>query len=140
MSRRVTKKYVDELTYEVIGGAIEVNKALGPGLLESIYHECMNREMEIRHLPYRSELPVDVMYKGNRLSSGLRCDMLVDDLLVVEMKAVSGLQAIHEAQTLTYMKLLQKPKGLLLNFTSTNIFRRGQKTFVNEYFRALPDS
>lgn len=135
---KATKEYLDHLTYRIIGAAIEVHRELGPGLLESIYHQCLQKEFLLRGIKCESELRVDVNYKGETLTTGLRCDFLVEDLVVIELKAVEGIIPVHEAQLLTYMKLLKKPKGILINFNSYNIFRDGQKSYVNEYFRALP--
>lgn len=135
----LTKKFVDELTYQIIGAAIEVHKALGPGLLESVYHKCMKQELSLRKLHFLSELMVPVSYKGIDLDAELRCDLLVEDAIVTELKAVDASAPIHEAQLLTYMKLLQKPKGILINFNCANLFKEGQRTYVNELFRGLPD-
>ncbi|HWA35190.1 MAG TPA: GxxExxY protein [Cyclobacteriaceae bacterium] len=135
----VTKKIIDQLSYDVIGAAIEVHKNLGPGLLESIYHKCLKEELLLRGHSVQSELYVRLFYKGKQLEAELRCDLLVDDLLVVEIKAVEAIIPIFEAQVLTYMRLLEVPKGLILNFNCVNIFKVGQKTFVNELYRALPD-
>lgn len=135
----MTKKYLDELTYEIVGAAIEVHKAIGPGLLESVYHKCLKHEFFIRKLRYGSEFYVPVEYKGLEMEADLRCDFLVEDAIVVELKAVDAIAPVFEAQLLTYMKLLQKPKGILINFNCVNLFKDGQKTYVNEYFRGLPD-
>jgi GxxExxY protein len=134
----MTKKYLNELTYQIIGTAIEVHKELGPGLLESVYHKCLKRELFLRKIKFYSEQVVPVNYKGIELDAELRCDLIIDDAIVVELKSVEALSPIFEAQILTYMKLLQKTKGILLNFNCVNIFREGQKTFVNELFRELP--
>jgi GxxExxY protein len=133
----MTKKYLDELTYLIIGAAIEVHKQLGPGLLESVYHKCLKHELMLRNIDYSSEKVVKVNYKGINLDTELRCDFLVDDAIVVELKAVDSFAPVHEAQLLTYMKLLEKPKGILINFNCYNLFDDGQKTFVNELFRKL---
>src|ERR1041385_2457101 len=134
----MTKKELDELTYKIIGAAIEVHKALGPGLLESVYHKCLKQELTLRDLSFVSELLVPVHYKGIDVDTELRCDFLVENKVVVELKAVEAIAPVFEAQVLTYMKLLEKPKGILINFYCTNLFKEGQKTFVNEYFRNLP--
>lgn len=134
----MTKKYLNELTYQIIGAAIEVHKELGPGLLESVYHKCLKRELFLQKIKFYSEQVVPVNYKGIELNAELRCDLIIDDAIVVELKSVEALSPIFEAQILTYMKLLQKPKGILLNFNCVNIFKEGQKTFVNELFRELP--
>lgn len=135
----MTKKFLDDLTYKIIGAAIEVHKDLGPGLLESVYQKCLKQEFFLRELRYSSELLVPVQYKGVEMDTELRCDFLVEDSIVVELKAVDALAPVHEAQILTYMKLLQKPKGILINFNCANLFKEGQRTFVNELFRKLPD-
>ena len=134
----ITQKYIDELTYQIIGCAIEVHKQLGPGLLESVYQKCFNREISLRNLVHQNELWVPVEYKGLLLEADLRLDVLVNDLIIVELKSIEGILPVQEAQVLTYMKLLKKPKGVLINFNCTNIFKEGQKTFVNEYYAALP--
>ena len=134
---KITKKYLDDLTYNVIGAAIEVHKELGPGLLESVYHKCMKHELSIRGISYESELRTPVTYKGLDLDTDLRLDLFVEDILPVELKSTDGIAPIFEAQILTYMKLLKAPKGMLINFNVTNIFKEGQKTFVNELYRDL---
>ncbi len=135
----MTKKYLNELTYQIIGAAIEVHKELGPGLLESVYHKCLKQELSIRNIKFLSEQVAPVNYKGLELDAELRCDLIVEDAIVVELKAVDAIAPVFEAQLLTYMKLLQKPKGILINFNCANIFKEGQKTFVNELFRDLPE-
>jgi GxxExxY protein len=133
----ITKKYLDELTYQIIGCAIEVHKQLEPGLLESVYQKCFNHELSVKHLNFLSQIFTPINYKGIILEADLRLDVLVEDLIIVELKAAEGILPVHEAQLLTYMKLLQKPKGILINFNSTNIFKEGQKTLVNEYYASL---
>lgn len=135
----MTKKYLNDLTYQIVGAAIEVHKALGPGLLESVYHKCLKHELLKRQLNFVSEFVVPVNYKGLELDAELRCDILVDDAIVVEIKAVEAIAPVFEAQLLTYMKLLKKPKGILINFNCANLFKEGQKTYVNEFFRELSE-
>ena len=135
----INKAYLKDLVYKVNGAAIEVHKNLGPGLLESVYHKCLKKELELRGVNYVSELKIPIQYKGLDIDADLRLDLLVEDILVVELKAVECLLPIHEAQILTYMKLLDKPEGLLINFNVSNIFYEGQRTFVNELYRALED-
>jgi len=130
--------YLDELSYKVIGCAIEVHKNLGPGLLESVYEKCFVRELLIQSIDFKKQIQVPIQYKGIYLDTELRLDILVEDLILVELKAIDGILPVHEAQVLTYMKLLQKPKGILINFNCTHIFKEGQKTFVNEFYAALP--
>ena len=130
----ITKKILDDLVYQVNGAAIEVHKALGPGLLESIYHDCMKHELTLRGIKYSSEHHIPISYKGFETSTILRCDLLVEEILVVELKSVTEIQPIFEAQILTYMKLLKLPKGLMINFNVKNIFHEGQKTYVNQLY------
>ena len=99
----------------------------------------MKQEFFLRELTFISEFLVPVHYKGINVNADLRCDFVVMDLVIVELKAVDGIAPVHEAQLLTYMKLLEKPKGILINFNCVNLFKEGQKTFVNEIFRSLPD-
>ena len=134
----ITQKYLDELTYKIIGCAIEVHKQLGPGLLESIYEKCFVRELSLQNLEFKTQQWVPVLYKGLLMEADLRLDVLVEDLILVELKAMEGLLPVHSAQVLTYMKLLQKPKGILINFNCTNIMKEGQRTLVNEYYAGLP--
>lgn len=130
---------MDDLTYEIIGCAIEVHKVLGRGSLESIYHQCLIEELKHRTINFLTEMKVPITYRGKQLDVDFRCDLFVEQCIVVELKSVQEIIPTFEAQLLTYMKLLQSPKGLLINFNCLNIFREGQKTFVNEYFSLLPD-
>ncbi len=136
----VNKKYIDSLTYSIIGCAIEVHKALGPGLLESVYQKCLIRELLLKNFDIRSQLKVPITYKGLDIEAELRLDTLVDDLIVIEIKAVEAINPVYEAQILSYVKLLNKPKGILLNFCCTNIYKEGQKTYVNQIYSSLPDA
>ena len=132
-----TKKYLDELTYEIIGAAIEVHKTVGKGLLESVYHQCMKEELSHRKINFLTEMKVPIIYKNKELTTDFRCDLFIEDCLVVELKSVLEMNSIFEAQLLTYMKLLKAPKGIIINFNCFNIFKEGQKTYVNEYFNLL---
>jgi GxxExxY protein len=136
---RVTKKYLNELTYKAIGCAIEVHKTLGPGLLESVYEKCFLRELTLRTIGFKNQLWVPLNYKGLELGTELRLDVLVEDILCVELKAQEGLLPIHDAILLSYMQMLEKPKGILINFHCINIFKEGQKTLVNNLFSLLPE-
>jgi len=136
---RITKHFLTNLVYQVNGAAIEVHKALGPGLFESVYHKCMIQEFRLRNLHFQSEISVPTIYKGLTVETALRCDFLVENILVVELKAVEKVLPVHEAQLITYMKLLNSPKGLLINFNTSHIFNEGQKTYVNELYRDLED-
>ena len=139
MSQIITKKIINDLTYQIIGAAIEAHKVLGPGLLESNYEKALIHELSLRGLRTKSQQTIQVPYKEILLDCELRYDILVEDLVLVENKAVLDMHPIFEATLLTYMKHLKIPKGILINFHVLNIFNNGQKTFVNEYFRELPD-
>ena len=108
--------HINELTYEIIGAAIEVHRVLGPGLLESSYRECLCRELSLRNIKFQRERGLPVQYKGIQLECGYRLDVLVADLVVVEIKAVEALASIHDAQLLTYLRLGGWRVGLLINF------------------------
>ncbi|MFH2002859.1 MAG: GxxExxY protein [Planctomycetota bacterium] len=106
----------DPFTAEIIGCAIEVHRVLGPGLLESTYQQCLAHELHLKEIPFKLEHPMLVEYKGVRLDCGYRIDILVDDRLILELKAVEKVSGIHKAQLLTYMKLSGIRTGLLINF------------------------
>ena len=101
---------------EIVDAAVKVHKALGPGLLESVYEICLCHELSIRGIPFRRQLDLPVCYEGIRLELGLRIDILVDDSVIVELKTVEKLLPVHEAQLLTYLKLSNNRVGFLLNF------------------------
>ncbi len=121
-----------KLTEEIIGAAIEVHKALGPGLLESSYEQCLSHELKLRGVPFQRQVSLPVEYKGVTLHSGYRLDMLVDKKVVVELKAVERFERIHEAQVLTYLKLGGWTVGLLINF-NVPILKTGIKRVVLNY-------
>ncbi|WP_396171677.1 GxxExxY protein [Flavobacterium sp.] len=135
----ITRSSLKDLVYQVNGAAIEVHKNIGAGLLENVYHQCLKKELELRKINFSSELQIPLNYKGYELESKLRCDLLIENCLVVELKSVAEINPVFEAQVLTYMNLLKAPIGLLINFNVKNIFYEGQKTMVNEYYRMLED-
>jgi len=117
----ITPAELDDLTEKIIGCAIEVHRVLGPGLLESVYQECMIIEMRRVGLRFESDRSVTIEYKGQRISGGLKLDLLVEGCVVVELKAVERLHSIHVAQVITYLKLTGCPAGLLMNFNSPTL-------------------
>ncbi|PLX15132.1 MAG: GxxExxY protein [Salinivirgaceae bacterium] len=133
-----TKADVTHLSYEVTGMAIKVHKALGPGLLESVYEKCLKHELLKSGYEVKQQVSVPVVYDSIDIEANLRLDLLINDTLIVELKAIDQLLPIHEAQLMTYMKLLQIPQGLLINFNVMNI-TEAMKPFVNEYFKKLPN-
>jgi GxxExxY protein len=114
----------EDLTEQIIGAAIEVHKAIGPGLLESVYQECMCRELNLRRLNLQREVKVPVIYKGVALDCGYRLDLIVEDTVILELKCVERVIPIHQAQLLTYLKLLDTPVGFIINF-NVPILRAG---------------
>ncbi|WP_445721317.1 GxxExxY protein [Flavobacterium sp.] len=132
----MTKKEITKLSYEITGFAIKVHKELGPGLLESVYEQCLKYELEQNGYNVKQQLVVTIKYGELSLESSLKIDLLVNDLIVVELKTVENILPIHEAQLLTYMKLLKKPQGLLINFNTTNI-TKSLKPLVNDLFSKL---
>jgi len=106
----------NEWTQAIIGAAMEVHRALGPGLLESAYEECLAREFELSDIPFERQVPLPLEYKGVHLDCGYRLDFVVANLVVVELKAVDEIHPIHEAQLLTYLRLSKRKLGLIINF------------------------
>jgi GxxExxY protein len=109
-------KNFNELTEAIIGAAVEVHRALGPGLLESTYEMCLCRERSIHGIPFERQVPIPVEYKGVKLDCGYRADIVVDGMILVEIKAMDSLLPIHDAQLLSYLKLGGWKIGLLINF------------------------
>ncbi len=107
---------LNQLSYEIIGAALEVHRMLGPGLLESSYHKCLCRELFVRGIPFEKEQPLPLEYKGIRLDCGYRIDIVVGRLIVVEVKSIESLAPIHDAQLLTYLRIGGYRLGLLMNF------------------------
>ena len=125
-------KAKDPLSDKVIGCAMEVYNVLGPGLLESAYEKALIHEFQINGLSVSSQVPMEMQYKGVNLGEGLRLDLLVEDSLIVELKSIDELKPVHYKQLLTYLKLLDKRIGLLINF-NVNDFRDGIKRVVNDF-------
>ena len=119
----------DDLSHRVIGCAIEFHRALGPGLLESAYEQCLAHELTRSRIQFRLQHPQPVEYKGIQLDCGYRIDLFVEDVLILELKSVDTLKGIHEAQLLTYTKLSGVKTGLLINFNVTKL-KDGIKRFV----------
>ncbi len=125
-----TKNKANSLSKQVITAAIEIHRSLGPGLMESLYETCLCHELSLRGVVFRKQVPMPVEYKGLKLDNGYRLDVLVDDLVIVELKAVEQLEPIHEAQLLTYLKLTNLWLGLLINF-NVPLLKQGIRRFVN---------
>ncbi len=123
--RRLTKNHINELTYEIIGAAIEVHKQMGPGLLEKIYEACMIRELNLMNIKVKSQESIPIVYKGVELDIDIRFDLLVDDCIIVELKSVKEMIPLFDAQVISYANLKRVPKSILINFNCVNIFKEG---------------
>ena len=123
---------LNRITEQIIGAAIEVHKALGPGLLESAYEECLCRELSLRRVSFERQKALPVEYKGAKLDCGYRLDLLVERSVAVEIKAVTNLEPLHGAQLLTYLKLGGWAVGLLINF-NVSVLKDGLKRVVLNY-------
>lgn len=122
---------INELSSKIIGAAIEVHKALGPGLLESAYEECLCHEFGLRHLSNERQKPLPVIYKGIELDCGYRLDVVVENIIILELKSCERIEPIHKAQLLTYLKLSGLHLGLILNF-NVPVMRDGIVRIVNK--------
>ncbi|RDC57171.1 GxxExxY protein [Pedobacter chinensis] len=130
----MTKKEITQLSFEIIGCAIKVHKALGPGLMESIYEKCLRYELEKNGFKVSQQFLIPIIYDEMEMDIDLRLDLLIEDSIVVEVKAITNILPVHEAQILTYMKLVNAPQGILINFYTDNI-TKSAKYFVNDFFR-----
>lgn len=134
----VTQKFINDLSYKIVGACIEVHKQAGPGLYEDVYHQCLEREFEILGLKYISELEIPFSYKGKLIDCKLKCDFLIENLVVLEIKSVSEIHQIHKAQTMNYMNLLKVPRSILVNFNVINLYYEGYESFASKNFKTLP--
>lgn len=133
----ITQKYITDLTYRINGACIEVHRVLGAGLAEIVYHKALEREFHLRNIPYKSEFVIPVIYKDENLNCDFKCDFLIEDLIVLEIKSVSHTLDLHKYQVINYINLLKVPKGILVNFNVKNLYHQGQETFINKYFDQL---
>ena len=133
----MTQKQLNDIAYSILGAAIEVHKELGPGLLEGIYEKCLAHLLRKKGMEVKTQQKVPLVFQGLQLDCDLRFDLLVESEIIIEIKAVDALLPVHQAQLLTYLKLLDKAKGLLINFNCTNIFKEGQKAMVTSKFANL---
>jgi GxxExxY protein len=122
----------NEITERVIGCAIEVHRALGPGLLESAYEQCLCHELSLRKLSFQRQIELPIVYKSVNLACGYRMDLVVEDLVIVELKAIEQILKIHEAQLLSYLRLYKKTVGLLINF-HVPVLKNGVRRIVNNF-------
>ena len=128
---------INELSSNILGSAIEIHKILGPGLLESAYEECLCHEFNVRGLLYERQKSLPILYKGKKLDCGYRLDLVVEDKIMLELKACEKIEPIHKAQLLTYLKISGLNLGLLLNF-NVPLMREGITRVVNEFNEYVP--
>ena len=136
---KVTKKLINDISYKIVGCAIEVHKQLGPGLLESVYETCFVDELISQGLKVERQIPVPILYKGKDFGTNLVLDLIVNECVIVELKAVEIMIPVFKAQLLSYLKLTGKPKGLLINFHCENI-KDSLVPLVTDVFAKLPES
>ena len=136
---KITKKYVNDLAYKIVDCAIEVHKQLGPGLLEFVYETCFRDELITQGFEVQRQVSVPIIYKGKDLGTTLVLDLVINDLIIVELKAVEVIIPVFKAQLLSYLKLTGKPKGLLINFHCENI-KDHLVPLVTDEFAKLPES
>ncbi|MDQ1858582.1 GxxExxY protein [Chryseobacterium sp. WLY505] len=132
-----TQKLVNDLSYKIVGACIEVHKLVGPGLYEEVYHKCLEREFDLLGLNYQSELEIPFLYKGSHIDCKVKCDFLIEELIVLELKSVTDIHQIHKAQTMNYMNLLKVPRSILVNFNVTNLYHEGCEFFASKIFKEL---
>jgi GxxExxY protein len=135
----LTKKIINQLTYQVNAAIIEVHRILGPGLLESVYHKCLKHELMLRNIDFVSEMNLPFNYKDLDLTLDFRCDLLIEQCIMVELKAVQEIIPFFKAKLISHMKHTKTPKGILVNFNVINIMKEGHSTFVNDYYDSLPE-
>ncbi len=133
----ITQKSINDLSYKIIGCAIGVHKELGPGLLETVYETCLTDELITAGLNLKSQMLVPIKYKMKTLNSNLILDIMVEDTIIVELKTVEAILPVHKAQLHTYLKLTNKPKGLLINFYS-EVIKDQIVSYVTPAFSGLP--
>jgi GxxExxY protein len=131
-SMRIDPSVFNHITREILAAAIEVHRTLGPGLLESTYLPCLHFELASRKLRFMVQRPIPIIYKGMALDAGYRIDLIVEDLVVVEVKSVAAVAPVHHAQILTYLRLTGCPAGLLINFNVPRLMD-GVKRLINPY-------
>ena len=136
LRRKDTKKMSNDcfeaIATEIVDAAYTVHKEMGPGLLESVYEFCLVKEFQIRKIKCETQVCVPLLYKGYEISRDLRIDLLIEDEIIIELKAVESILPVHEAQIISYLKLMDKRLGFLINF-NVPIIKHGMKRFVNKY-------
>lgn len=134
----MTKTQITQLSYDIVGCAIKVHKELGPGLLESVYEMCLAYELREKGFLVNQQISTKISYGKIEIETPLKVDLLVNDSIIIEIKTVESLLPVHQAQLMTYMKILKKPQGLLINFYTDNI-TESMIPLINEHFSKLPE-
>ncbi|OBW42143.1 hypothetical protein AB670_01481 [Chryseobacterium sp. MOF25P] len=134
----MTKTEVTQLSYDIVGCAIKVHKELGPGLLESVYELCLAYELKEKGHLVNQQVTTKINYGKIEIETPLKVDLLVNETIIIEIKTVEKLLPVHQAQLMTYRKILKKPQGLLINFYTENI-TKSMVPLINEYFSKLPE-
>ena len=134
----ITKEFINNLSYEIFAAIIDVHKNLGPGLLERIYHKCLEHELKLRNISFTSETSFDFKYKDLDLTTDFRCDLFVENCIIMELKAVQEITPFFKAKIISQMKIAKVPKGILVNFNVKNIMSEGKFVFLNEHYNQLP--
>ena len=127
------KEVYNTISKEILDAAITVHKEMGPGLLESVYEYCLTEELHLRNIMVRNQVPVLLFYKGVELRKDFRLDILVENEIIIEVKAVDIILPVHEAQIISYLKLAEKKLGFLINF-NVPLLKQGFRRFVNDFF------
>ena len=138
MDKIISQKYVDQIAHAIIGCAIDIHKELGPWLLESAYEKCMIYLLNKKGFKVESQLEVPITFQDLVVSRAYRLDLLVENLVVIELKAIREFAPVDKAQILTHLRFMKKPKGILINFHCSNIFYEGQQTFITKEYSKLP--
>lgn len=133
----ITQSEINQMAYEIVGKAIEINKELGPGLIESVYAKCFNYLLEESGFDVKTQVPVPVKFRGIDMKCELKLDLLINNIIIIELKAVENMIPVYKAQLMTYLKLCDKPKGLLINFNTDYIISQ-IVPIVTEKFSRLP--
>ncbi len=134
----MTKSEVTQLSYDIVGCAIKVHRELGPGLLESVYEQCLAYELRENGFVVNQQVDAKIKYRNITIETSLKIDLLVNEIVIIELKTVEKLLPVHQAQLMTYMRILEKPQGILINFFTDNI-TKSMIPLVNEYFKKLKD-
>ena len=134
----ISKSFLTTLSYQTIGCVIEVHKNLGPGLLESVYHLCLLEELKLNGISFKSQVHVPVLYKNKDVGGTLKIDLLIENSLILELKSVESMIPLYKAQLLSYLKLADIPKGLLINFNS-EVIKNNITSMVTEKYRCLQE-